>query len=682
MKYKKLFTIVAILLISISVAFADAKSDFLNGHKKLQEGVLPEALYYFQSALSDKSFILSDYVQFEIGQVYYKNGNYLLAAQEYRKVKADSNIYKNALYNFARCLEFARDYEGAAYAYKLYFASFEEESKAAEAGFRLACMYEKLENFKSAYSAYNQVDLYFPTTSFAKQSRQKARELASLYNLPVYKAKPDELFNKGVLSYKAGDYNAAEAIFFKLARVYPKSKYIGKAFLMIGKSEFSSGKVSEAISNLEKSLGYAEENDKGENLYYLGRSYGRRGKYIQAIRYMKKVLDYYPRSGFADDACYYLGQYYEFENSKQAALTAYLYLLEKYPNSSFIDDTIFKAGMLSYKAYDFDFAYKIFSLSKIKKVGDETPKCLLWWGKLAERIGKNDNAAGIYYFLADRFDHSYAGYRARERLRALGYAEPNSKKLPSANSLRVMRNSLPVAVEKYDILVELGLSEYAAIEGKEILDDENDKTPAQITMGKILQNAGEFRTPIKLTEAKVKSAIIGGVPDKLPLEMWQLAYPLGFWQKVFRYSKANNVDPYLTLAVIREESRFNPRALSSSRAHGLMQIIPSTGKLLAKEMGIEDYRRSKMYNSETNIMMGTYYLKSLIDRFKGNIALALAGYNGGPSRVKKWVNNWYSGDYAGLDVDEFIEYIPLRETKNYVQKVMGSYYEYKRIYGN
>jgi soluble lytic murein transglycosylase len=78
--------------------------------------------------------------------------------------------------------------------------------------------------------------------------------------------------------------------------------------------------------------------------------------------------------------------------------------------------------------------------------------------------------------------------------------------------------------------------------------------------------------------------------------------------------------------------------------------------------------------------MGTYYLAELIKRFDGNVALALAGYNGGPVRIKKLVNNWYNGDMRNLDVDEFIEFIPMRETRNYVQKVLGSYYEYKRLY--
>ena len=78
--------------------------------------------------------------------------------------------------------------------------------------------------------------------------------------------------------------------------------------------------------------------------------------------------------------------------------------------------------------------------------------------------------------------------------------------------------------------------------------------------------------------------------------------------------------------------------------------------------------------------MGTYYLSNLIKRFDGNVFLALAGYNGGPSRVKKWVNEWYGGDTKNLDIDEFVQNIPIRETRYYVQKVMGSYYQYKRLY--
>ncbi|MFA5035466.1 MAG: lytic transglycosylase domain-containing protein, partial [Candidatus Margulisiibacteriota bacterium] len=146
-------------------------------------------------------------------------------------------------------------------------------------------------------------------------------------------------------------------------------------------------------------------------------------------------------------------------------------------------------------------------------------------------------------------------------------------------------------------------------------------------------------------------------------------------------SDKNDIDPYLILAVIREESRFLNAARSSASARGLMQIMPGTGRGIAKQLNLSSYRTSKLNNADTNIKMGTYYLSGLIKSFNNNWYLSLAGYNGGPNRVWRYVKNWYGGNLGAVDIDEFVESIPIKETRLYVQKVMNSYFEYKRLYG-
>jgi len=663
------------------VAYADSKTDLLSGHNKLLSGNLPEALYFLKNAAASDSFILRDYAQYEVGLVYFKNGNYSLAAAEFEKVKEGSPIYKLALIKSAENYGLADEHKNAAGGYRAFISSFPDDERAAEASFNLAKALEKNNEIEAAYQVLNELDLYHPLSPYAKKSRLMIKSLAREYALPVYKPKDNDLFKKGMASFKSGDYEEAEAIFLRLARQYPKSKHIGEAFMMMGRAEFSGGKDEEAISNITRSLAYTPNKDKARNLYYLGRAYGRRGKYPRAMSYMKGIIDNYPKSDYAGAAAYYLALYYEYSDSPKAAISTYLYLAGNYPNSPYVDEALFRAGILYYKAYDFDNAYKVFSMSKIKGVGEETPKCLLWWGKLAERLGKTEAAAGIYYYLADTYDHTYASYRAREKLVKLGYVQPKEKILINIDESRLLRDepqfSDGVNAERYEMLVDLGLNDYAELEEHQILAAES----AQIKMGKILHNAGEYKTPIRLSEGKVKDAVLNGKPEAVDQAFWEMTYPKGFWKDVVNFSQKYQIDPYLTLAVIREESRFDPHALSRSRAHGLMQIMPATGKLIAKDLKMQSYRRGQLYNADTNIKMGTYYLKGLIDGFKGNVFLALAGYNGGPGRVSRWVKNWYNGDYKNLDIDEFIEYIPLRETRYYVQKVMGSYYEYKRLYG-
>jgi soluble lytic murein transglycosylase len=142
--------------------------------------------------------------------------------------------------------------------------------------------------------------------------------------------------------------------------------------------------------------------------------------------------------------------------------------------------------------------------------------------------------------------------------------------------------------------------------------------------------------------------------------------------------KGDEPEAALVLAVIRQESAFDPQALSPSGAMGLMQLLPSTAKQVAKKLGIKKFKDKMLVNDPTfNIRVGRLYLRQLIDRFSGSYALAIAAYNAGPGRVRGWLEEF--GDPRDLDVDmiDWIETIPFSETRNYVQRVMENVQVYR-----
>ena len=146
-------------------------------------------------------------------------------------------------------------------------------------------------------------------------------------------------------------------------------------------------------------------------------------------------------------------------------------------------------------------------------------------------------------------------------------------------------------------------------------------------------------------------------------------YPKGFINIVETYSKENDVDTDLILGLIREESLFDPNAVSHVGAMGLMQIMDYTGKKIKKDLNLKN--GDTFFDPEINIRMGTYYLSNLIKKFDNNIFLALAAYNGGPKNVQKWLIR-----FDGLEDDEFVENIPFKETHGYVKRVLRSYFYY------
>ncbi|WP_138204049.1 lytic transglycosylase domain-containing protein [Haloimpatiens lingqiaonensis] len=153
-------------------------------------------------------------------------------------------------------------------------------------------------------------------------------------------------------------------------------------------------------------------------------------------------------------------------------------------------------------------------------------------------------------------------------------------------------------------------------------------------------------------------------------------YPYKYKEYIERYSKENELDPMLIAAIIKTESNFNDRAKSNKDAYGLMQLTPETAKWISEKMQMINFQENILYNPETNIKMGCWYVKNLQKEFK-DMDLVLAAYNAGRGRVSKWLKDpEHSKDGKNL------HYIPFKETDKYVKKVKISHNIYKTLYNN
>jgi len=157
----------------------------------------------------------------------------------------------------------------------------------------------------------------------------------------------------------------------------------------------------------------------------------------------------------------------------------------------------------------------------------------------------------------------------------------------------------------------------------------------------------------------------------------RIMFPVKYKEYVGAYSEKNNVDPFLVLAIIKVESKFNPDAVSPKNARGLMQISLKTGQWGAKVLKFDRYDGNSLFDPETNISIGCWYLKVLAEEFDGNNELMLAAYNGGSGNVREWLKNKdYSSNGKSLDK------VPFRETEKYIKKVINYRSIYKKLYEN
>lgn len=164
-------------------------------------------------------------------------------------------------------------------------------------------------------------------------------------------------------------------------------------------------------------------------------------------------------------------------------------------------------------------------------------------------------------------------------------------------------------------------------------------------------------------------------PEEAPERFWRLAFPLPYRTELEQNSRLRGLDKYLVAALIRQESEFNPLAVSSAKAYGLTQVLPSTGRSLSRRVGITGFRTSMLFNPEYNLRLGTYYLRTMLDSHGGKEEVTLASYNAGKSRSDLWLS-WY--DYR--EPAEFVETVPFSETRGYIQTVLRNADMYRRLY--
>ncbi|MFA5840490.1 MAG: transglycosylase SLT domain-containing protein [Candidatus Margulisiibacteriota bacterium] len=720
---KKALVILISLLILTSLALAEtieAKSplqELQTGYANLAQNKTVEAISHLEVASSAKGFALPEYSSFLLGEAYYSSKDFPRAIQNYSTAitkSPKSSLAPRALLMITKSYLAENNFERSISNCQYLIKNYPDCPQVAAARLTMAEAIEKSGDFKKAYIAYNNVDLYHPFSTESRTARLKIKALQASHKkaLPRFQPTAKALYNKAMLYWDNGDLDSAIIYFSKLAKEYPTDKLAGKALLMLGRAEMDSSKIDEAISQLEKASSY--QSQAGLASYYLALAQGKKENYEKAISILQGIQQKYPESEICDRAYYYNGYYLELSDKPSEALDVYWNLLDKHPNSDWASDAVWRIGRIYYWSGKYNDAFKYFSLVGQYPHNDVTPRAMFFQAKAAEKLTKNDEAILIYKKLAGEFDYTYYAYRAKDRLKTYGIVLPEKLKftgrdfreaIDSLNKSSDPQEELTAIMDiwqetyadklnasktaklhlnKCKLLLSAGITNFAveeALAAINVTSSDNENLELQSNLNQLLQRVANYRAGIRLVEKKMKKAILAGKPDNISTNLWHMAYPRGYFNSVAYQAAIYNVDPYLILAVIREESRFNTAARSRSSARGLMQIMPSTGRAIAKDLKYTRYGTSKLNDPKVNIDMGTYYLSNLLRRFNGNPYLALAGYNGGPNRVKRYVNSWYNGDMSQIDIDEFVESLPIKETRLYVQKVMESYFMYKRIYG-
>jgi soluble lytic murein transglycosylase len=316
--------------------------------------------------------------------------------------------------------------------------------------------------------------------------------------------------------------------------------------------------------------------------------------------------------------------------------------------------------------------------------GGETPAALYWRARLAEEDNQPLMARAFYQKLSDRYRNFYYAELARQRLKQLPPAGnataryPLLDRVPPMDTSGKITDSQPPSdelhVQKAELLGNGGLVDFAVRELQAAAAaDGGSWGPAETAQ--LYDETGHYDQAIELMKHSVPSYFALDIPD-LPRKYWEALFPKAYWSDLKRSSAANGLDPYLVASLIRQESEFNPNAVSRANAVGLMQLLPKTGKAVARQVKMKRYTASQLYSPAVNLQLGTRYFRGMVDKFGGSFEYALAAYNAGSDRVEDWLSQ---GKYR--DPQEFVESIPFTETREYVQAILRNASVYKQLYG-
>ncbi|MFL5320659.1 MAG: transglycosylase SLT domain-containing protein, partial [Myxococcaceae bacterium] len=457
-----------------------------------------------------------------------------------------------------------------------------------------------------------------------------------------------------------------------------------KAHFLNGKALRKERKHSQAVTSLVPVVTKCTDPDlRARAMYVLGSSQSivdldRGAKTYEGLAHE------FPTHSFADDALFYAADLYVKLGELDAAMKTLTELAEKYPGGDFAAVALFKRFWIQRERGQTDEAVKTLELlRKSYREAEESyeyERATYWLGRMHE---KSDPKAAVALFQEVAVDHpaTYYGLIARDRIAALDNDAFNKlgQKLafPEAGAPVWPLFAGPLGDDPHFRagveLYRLGLTE--AVTSELLAANRTNQPPEAVRLlVQILSLSGDARSAHAVARVSLRRDLSGRISPENRF-VWEVAYPRAFRDSIEEHCKSAGFDPDLLQALMREESALDPKALSWAGALGLTQLMPSTAIQVAHSLKLKTPSTAALLEPALNIRLGASYLGTLLKQWKGNKQYALGSYNAGAKAVQKWRD-----DNPKLELDEWVEEIPIAETRGYVKRVLRSYNTYQLLY--
>ncbi len=502
---------------------------------------------------------------------------------------------------------------------------------------------------------------------------------------------------------KLGLWDEAIARATALAALDTSANHVKPLHLKIAQYHYAKGDYAKSS---ESYLAYRTRfGETPEVLIQLARSYRARSQDKPAQAWYTRLVERFPRDGRAAEVLWMRAFDDEMNGKHESAIAAYARIARDFPGHARSGEALFRRGLVEHRRGTYGEARQAFSALRLaRKSGRLTGAAHYWEGKALWASGRHDEARAAWVEMARDFPFGHYGHLARQEVHAR-QALPDS--LEWSRLLNRARGDSVRAWFEARLrparMAESGTAATGAAAPSRHAQDESAWMPVERlfalgldTLAVLTLQARANRVPEDLWllyDAAVRCREAGfgyeayrfglRLSDRLPLAEWpsapvevlRLFYPPSYAELVAPEAERAGIPSALVLALIKQESGFDPRAVSRAGARGLMQLMPATGTEQARKEGLRDFHPDSLFVPAINIRLGVAYLRDVLKRHDGNIDYALAHYNAGPTALARWIPR-----LRDRPPEEAVEDIGYAETREYVKRVGANHKTYQVLW--
>jgi len=665
------------------------KSELLKGkcYEKLQRW--DSALYIYQN-LNENLPLMQDYSAYFLSKVYLDMGDIKNALKSFQMVVKEypnSVLVPFARYQMAQIYLEERQLDYFLEECNMAIAIANEEQFKARVLTRISdVLWEEGKVLDSL--------MYLKDLLENRYNRERMASYENLYVKRFQIAKKNEkveipadlsLFCAGIF-FNYRQYEIAETLYDEVLKLYPDQVDLAQVYYSKARAIYYQGQYERAIEECNYILinFKVPEDIMIRTLYLYAGALLSSGNRNRAVEKYEEIIAKYPESYFAPSSYLRLSEIEFLQDREEDGIKLLNRLIAEYPPSSQAREASWKLARY-YTNKDkirdaLEYYRLIYDRFPESSQGDDA---LYWLGKLQSSIDKEEGFL-LYKNLLEKYPDSYYAFHI-----------PREAKKDNLDLERIISHSIDVSVKEFknnyfpknnqarlstyqaELLKDIGMYHESILEIINALNQESGNVYLIYLLTEAYHQSAEYYHAIGWAQTLFNHFLNSNKVEQIPFQVWEYVFPIHYNSIIDSWASDYNLDPFLVLSTIREESHFNRYTESRAGARGLMQIILSTGEWIAQKVNYQDFNDDYLFDPDVNIYFGCWYLNYLQEKYNDNYYLMISGYNAGPGITDRWIEN-----FNVRDIDSFVENIPYQETTEHIKKVMRSYMLYNIIYND